>query len=155
MLIMLVQTLLFFTVVLLVVDVDLLDFQGKSCVFQNKLTIFFVDDCGICTMWICNKRFRIMFWTPHDYNLSFLFNMCEFTFSVPFTWCAQTSTTQQTRNKSCTKNTKRTNIQTHNKGITIHIKRLQKNITISTINSHILQKKKILQTEIHKHTSNF
>ena len=80
--------------------------------------------------------------------------MCDFTFSVPFTWFAQTSTTQQTRNKSCTKNTKRTNIQTHNKGITIHIKRLQKNITISTINSHILQKKKILQTENYKHNSN-
>ena len=107
-------------------------------VFKAKLTIFFVDDCAICTVAISKKCFQIMFWTPHEYNSSFLFSICDFTFSVPFTWFAQTSTTQQTRNKSYTKNTKRTNMQTHNKSIMIHTM-FKKTITISTINSHILQ----------------
>ena len=53
------------------------------------------------------------------------------------------------------KNTKRTNMQTHNKGVMIHTRMPKKTITISTINSHMLQKKKIIQTEIHKRNSNF
>ena len=77
---------------------------------------------------------------------------CDFIFSVAFAWLAQTSTTQQARNKSHTKNTKRTNIETQNKGIMIHTRMPKKT---STIKRHILQKKKIIQAEIHKHNSNF
>ena len=64
-------------------------------------------------------------------------------------------TTQQTRNKSYTKNTKTTNMKIHNKGIMIHTRMFKKTITISTINRQILQKKKILQTDNHQYTSNF
>ena len=55
------------------------------------------------------------------------------------------------------KNAKRTNVQTHNKGIMIHTRILMSKriITISIINRRVLQKKKILQTEFHKHNRNF
>ena len=49
---------------------------------------------------------------------------------------------------------KGTDMQTHNKGVMIGTKMPKKTITISSINHHILHKKKILQTQIHKHTSN-
>ena len=68
-------------------------------------------------------------------------------FAVPFIWFAQTSTTQQTKNKSYTRNTKRTKMQTQNKSIMIHTRMIKKIITNSTTNRHILPKKKILQTE--------
>ena len=72
---------------------------------------------------------------------------------MPFTWFAQTSTTQQTRNKSYNKNTKE-HADTKQKFM-IHTRMLTKIITISTINRHLLQKKKIVQAQIHKHNSNF
>ena len=60
-------------------------------------------------------------------------------------------TAEQTRNKYYTKE------QTcrHNKSAMIRTKMPKKTITISTINRHILHKKKTIQTEIHKHTRNF
>ena len=71
----------------------------------------------------------------------------KYLMDVPFVWFAQTSTTQQTKNKFYTRNTKRTNMQTQNKSIMIHTRMIKKITTISTTNSHILPKKKILQTE--------
>ena len=111
------------------------------------------------------KRFWNMFLRQHEYNSSFLDNIiilllidfvfvvrwtykhssqisyeCNFIFLVPFTWFAQTLTTQKARNKSYT--------QTQNKGIMIHTSMPKKS---STITCNILQKKKIIQTQIHKH----
>ena len=60
-------------------------------------------------------------------------------------------TAEQTGSKSYTKE----QTCTHNKGVIIRTRMPKKTITISTINRHILQKKKILQTETHRHTSNF
>ena len=63
---------------------------------------------------------------------------------MPFTWFAQTLTTQKARNKSY--------MHTQNKVIMIHTSMPKKS---STITCNILQKKKIIQTQIHKHDSNF
>ena len=38
---------------------------------------------------ISNERFRIMLWTPQGCNSPFLDNVCDFMFSLPFTWFAQ------------------------------------------------------------------
>ena len=131
--------------VLLVLNVNFIWFFKTNLVFfRTKLTIYFISDCGICMVSISNKRFRIMFWTPHENNSSFLNNICDFIFSAPFTWLAQ-------HNKQEINHTQKTQKEQTWR----YTRMLKKTITISTINRHILQKKKILQTDIHKYISNF
>ena len=113
--------------------------------FRTKLTIFFVGDCGICTVSISNKRFRIMLWTPHECNYHFL-TICDLIFQCLLHGLY--NTTQKTQKEQTYRHI--TKISWY-----LHIKILKKTITISTINHHILQKKKLWQTEIHKHNNNF
>ena len=65
---------------------------------------------------------------------------CDFIFLAHFTWFAQTSTTQQIRNKFHTKTQKeQKHADTRNKDIMIHTRMLKMTITVNE-RSHFIKK---------------
>ena len=87
-----------------------------------------------------------MFWTPHEYNFFFFVQYLSFhIFSAFYMVC-----TTQKQEINPTKKTKHAD-----NCVMIRTRMPKKTITIRIINSHISPKKKIIQTEIHEHSSNF
>ena len=103
-------------------------FHGKSCVFQNKNHNFFLLVIVVLTQCLFRTCVFKSSFGSHTEILHHVWTVSQFfvdghtdiaankflmdvvlCFKCLFGWFAQTSTTQQTRNKSHTKNTKRTN----------------------------------------------